>query len=75
MIVAKFNCESVLHSNPGGNMHQETITLHAVTGKENEEWSRYTPSGSVTIAITNPEAQGRFEPGKDYLIRFEPAPA
>jgi hypothetical protein len=75
MIVAKFNCESIRKSNPGGGNPQEEVVLTAVTGKENEDWSTYTPYGKLEMQISNPKAQGKFEPGKDYLLRFEPAPA
>lgn len=70
-IVAKFQCQSVTR-----NHYKDEVTkFTAATGPGNESWSQYTPSGELSIAITNPEAQGKFEPGVDYLLTFEPAPA
>lgn len=51
------------------------IELEPVLGAGNEQWSRYTPSGSLNMVITNPDACAAFEIGKDYLVTFESAPA
>lgn len=32
-----------------------------------------TPTGELTMCITNPEAAGFFEPGKEYLLTFQEA--
>lgn len=71
MIVAKFKCDSVTKHAYGG----EEVKFGAVYGPGNEEWSKATPTASLEMVIDNPAAQGQFEPGKDYLVRFEPAPA
>lgn len=68
-IVAKFRCHSVTKFENG-----EDVRLEAVTGKTNEPWSKWTPSGSLTISITNPSAQAQLEPGKNYRILIEPMP-
>lgn len=39
----------------------------------NHEWSKATPYGYVELAITQPEAFSRFEPGKEYMLTFEEA--
>ena len=51
----------------------ETVKLSAVVGMDgdNEDWSKYTPSGSVEMSIDNPGAQGFFKPGADYFLDFE----
>ena len=69
-IVAKFKCESVTRNTYG----QEVVQLTAATGPGNETWSKYTPSGDMTIAVTNPDVQGKFEPGDHYLLTFEQIP-
>lgn len=39
----------------------------------NFEWSQATPSGYIELAITNEAAFARFEPGREYLLTFDPA--
>ncbi len=51
----------------------ETVKLTAVAGDENKPWSMYTPSGSVEIAITNPDAVKQFKVGGLYFVDFTPA--
>lgn len=50
-----------------------TVKLTAVMGEENKPWSQYTPSGSVEIAITNPDAVKQFTVGGLYFVDFTPA--
>lgn len=55
-----------------------TVTLMPVfgtygDGKENESWSRYTPSGEIRMSITNPAAVDALELGKAYFVDFTPA--
>lgn len=51
-----------------------TVKLTAVANNspENATWSKYTPSGAVTLSITNPEAFEQFEVGKEYFVDFAP---
>jgi GH35 family endo-1,4-beta-xylanase len=51
----------------------EEVRLVPVTGEENKEWSRWTPSGEVKMQITNPEALNQFTVGADYFVDFTPA--
>jgi hypothetical protein len=67
-IIAKLSCASV--TNFGAS---EEVKFYAAHGPGNESWSKATPSGNVTITISNPEARGKFTPGKDYTITFAPA--
>lgn len=69
-IQAKFYCARITRD----AYKNETVALSAVTGVGNEGWSKFTPSGELMITISNPEAQGKFEPGASYLLTFEPAP-
>jgi hypothetical protein len=68
-IVAKFKCNAVTKFEGGG----EEVSLIAVYGAGNESWAKATPSGGLKMAISNPEACGKFEPGKSYLLTFAPA--
>jgi hypothetical protein len=37
----------------------------------NEDWSKYTPSGELSMTVTNPAAIEQFEPGAVYRLTFE----
>lgn len=39
----------------------------------NGDWSRWTPSGELSITITNPAAIEQFEIGEVYSLAFEKA--
>lgn len=71
-ITAKFRCWDV--TPPTGENIDERVTLQAVTSdsEENKAWSRYTPDGRLTMAITNPAIHGAFVKGKDYLLTINP---
>lgn len=59
----------------GANCEQSSVTLSAVAGDENKTWSKWTPSGTLTLSITNPEAMAQFKVGEFYFLDFTPAPA
>jgi hypothetical protein len=77
---AKFRCtEKTSRSSASGYgekpqpVDTEEVTLVAVMGDENKEWSKWTPSGSLKMQINNPAALAAFEVGKDYFLDFTPA--
>ena len=39
----------------------------------NKDWSKYTPTGELSITITNPAAIEQFEIGEVYEMTFEKA--
>lgn len=54
------------------------VTLKAAFGsylaglpEGNGDWSKWTPSGEITMSITNPQAADAFEPGAVYSVKFE----
>lgn len=60
----------------------ETVTMAPVVGKEpfgpegeseDNTFARYTPSGSLTLQITNPNLIGKFEYGQKFYLDFTPA--
>lgn len=69
-IRAKFRCNNT-DQQPWG----ENVELSAVTSDtpENKEWSEATPSGNLTMNISNPSAQGQFKRGEEYFIDITPA--
>lgn len=42
-------------------------------GAGNGSWSKWTPSGDLSISITNPAAHGKFVDGEEYFLDFTPA--
>lgn len=84
-VKAKFKCSSVQsYSNDGGqtiagkNINLSAVIAYNVDGTrndENEGWSEATPSGTLSIHISNPAAFEQFEEGKDYYLTFEEAPS
>ena len=71
MIRAKFRCEKSTRV-----ANSEALELRAVTigdDKSNASWSNYTPSGALTLSITNKDAIGKLVPGQDYYLDFTPA--
>ncbi len=48
------------------------VKLAPVQGDENASWSKSTPSGDLTLSITNPGAIAAFVVGADYYVDFTP---
>lgn len=44
---------------------QVSYILQAVTGDENKPWSKFTPSGTLSFCVTNPDCPDLE--GGDYL--------
>lgn len=71
-VLSKWRCESVT-SFKGGVA--EVALVPVTTGAGNESWSRWTPSGSMKMTVTVPETAKAFEPGREYMVTFEPVEA
>lgn len=68
-VQAKFECNSKIEYNYG-----TVVTFHAVygEGKENLEWSKLTPSGSLSMVINKEKpAADFFTQGAKYYLTFE----
>lgn len=71
---AKFKISKVSELE-GGN---QELMMHAVGAKsygpegesEDNTFSRYTPAGTLTIWVNNPELAGKFAPGQSYYLDF-----
>lgn len=74
MVRAKFKVTSITHFNNDPHNYMADVNLTAVHGADNRTWSKWTPSGSLKMSITNPEAVARLELGKHYFLDFSPAP-
>lgn len=63
------------HANSSGGIETEEIELSCVYGKEgtaNSKWSKYTPSGKLTMSITNPDAFGKVLPAQFFFVDLIP---
>lgn len=71
---AKFRVTSVQQYPTAGEFQYAQVTMMPVynDSPENESWSKATPSGQISMMITNPEAAGAFVTGKSYLVDFTP---
>lgn len=76
-VQAKFWVSSIQHQSPHSAEADQVanIVLQPVysNGGENDDWSKYTPSGKIEMCITNPVAISQFELGGEYLISFDRA--
>lgn len=74
---AMFQCSNLEEfKNQDGEIVQETISMTAVIADDNPEHNQFseaTPSGELVMMVSNPEAFGFFECGKDYYLDFSPA--
>jgi hypothetical protein len=72
MVRAKFRLVSMtkdLNSEGGG------VKFQAVHGNDNRTWSKWTPSGELTMYVSNPAAFEQLKLGDYYFLDFSPAPA
>lgn len=77
-VAARFYVRVVEKTGIGEN-RQGTVRLHPVSGSKgdaNKSWSKYTPSGEISMTITNPTALDWFEERlqKDVAVTFEDRP-
>lgn len=73
---ARFWVKEVTHHHTGGpGVQPVTVKLAAAynDGKGNEDWSKYTPQGEISMMITNPPASDFFEIGKHVFVDFTTA--
>lgn len=48
------------------------FTAVTASNEDCKTWSKHTPSGELTMAITNPSALKNLEVGKDYFLDISP---
>jgi hypothetical protein len=68
-------CKMTSWNGPEKVGNTENIELNAVYAEEgvNKAWATATPSGRLTLSIDNPQAQGLFQKGKEYLVTIREA--
>lgn len=60
-VEARFICEKT----------EQTVNGEAVEFKcdtQDQDWSKWTPYGSMNLGILNPKLNGHFKPGKKYRV-------
>jgi hypothetical protein len=71
---AKFKCHSkVMRESGTDTVADLTFFASYGEGKDNKDWSKWTPGGTLTMTISNPSAFDWFEPGKEYYLDFTEA--
>lgn len=79
MMRAKMQVHSVSQPSEGA----EKLDMFPVCGNapfgpngesEDNSFSRWTPCGSLSLTITNPDLHGRFKPGQKFYLDFTEAP-
>ena len=60
-----------------GNIMWEELTANPVCGSfgangesEDNTYARYTPSGSLSLTVNNPDLFGKFKPGQKFYLDF-----
>lgn len=76
-VVARFYVQSITRN--AGNPETGDVRLNAVSrGPENKEWAAFTPSGQLTMSLSNKAqpALAWFDAhlGKEVLITIDDAP-
>lgn len=67
---AKFKCTGKAKSETDPSAIAVDFMASVDTGNDNIDWSKFTPSGLLSMNITNPPAADKFEIGKDYYLDF-----
>lgn len=76
MVRAKFVLTNVApRSTPDSGSDLTFNAQYDETIEEDRRYSRYTPSGSLSMHVDNPAALAQFEQGKAYYLDFTPADA
>ena len=79
---AKMQVSMVMeHKNPGGDVYQETLYMHAVcknsydeTGNdEDNTFAKWSPGAHLEINIANPALFGKLKHGDKFYVDFTPA--
>lgn len=73
---ALFRCSSAKYTKHTSNPNENTLREFEFTAvydpsvPEEERYSRFTPSGRVTLTVDNPAVD--WQPGKAYYVDFTP---
>lgn len=74
-IRARFTLQSIeQHATSGEDECHCNVKFTAVTASNDDckSWAKWTPSGELTMTITNPSAMKKLEVGTDYFLDLTP---
>ncbi len=69
---AKFHCDNITIC----NKEMIQVSLSAVQSDENlenQDFNRWTPSGTLVMTVDNPKAKDFFSEGKEFYLDFTEA--
>lgn len=69
-IKSKFSCVSVTET-AYATKEAKLQAQYSATNPEDNQFAKSTPSGSIDISISNPDAMDFIKPGKKYYVYFE----
>jgi len=69
---AKFRCSSKTPETFDPSIVRVQFDAVYGDGTDNAEWSKWTPSGNLSMQITNPGAHEQFEVWKSYYLDITP---
>ena len=76
-MIAKFSVTNVIkHSDQCEELQFAAVTskpFDANGASEDNDFARWSPSGSLSITVTNPNLIGKFKPGKKFYLNFTEA--
>ncbi|MCC6546218.1 hypothetical protein IT570_03530 [Candidatus Sumerlaeota bacterium] len=72
-VKAKFKCVSKKETAYSTEIEFEAVCADEIP--ENQRYHKWTPSGNVKIAVTNPDAIASFLVNKKYYLDFTPVDA
>lgn len=74
---AKMMIHDVKLTQYGEELHAKPVTGNEAFGpngeSENNTYARFSPSGDLTLMITNPDLYGQYKPGQQLYVDFTPA--
>jgi len=70
---AKFQCVSIKDFGSTGKLIELTA-VYSNNQNEDNQFSKYTPSGKLEMMVTNDDASIQFKPGNKYYLDFSEAP-
>lgn len=71
IVRAKFRVKAVeLYHQPAGSGRVKMEAVHDTATPENERFTKYTPSGELSMHVDNPPALEVFRPGKVFYLDF-----
>jgi hypothetical protein len=74
---AKMQVQSVTRQQGSEQLKLSAVCGKAPFGKEGESkdntYARWTPSGELSLTVTNPALLGKFNPGQKFYLDFTEA--